>query len=212
MKTLFEKLSALQTPNRVLGTWRLESRYGDFAYFVENYKKLAWNKNTLMHFNQRFVEHCSVLLEVGPDTIERWMSDPECVKFRDAAMVSHSLDDSHLQEKRMLADLLRMVVESIDVKLQIQMPGEMIAWHLDTKKERLFSASNDQSCIHRYALFLDDQKPGQVWQINDDYVKWCKGDILHWDHTTAPHGTANFGFDARPIMVITGMCTKINLG
>jgi len=211
MKTLFEKLSELQIPDGTLGAWEIKSRQEDFSFFVENYKTFTWNQNAVMHFNQRFVEHCSALLDVGPDTIQRWMSDAECTKLRDAAMINHSLDDSHLEEKHMLSELLALQVSSIDVKLQIQMPGEMIAWHLDTKKERLFSAADDRSSIHRYALFLDDQKPGQVWQINNDYVKWSKGDVLYWNHTTAPHGTANFGFYARPIMVITGVSTKTDL-
>ena len=60
----------------------------------------------------------------------------------------------------------------------------------------------------RYLIFLEDWKPGQWWQFNDEtYTKWKAGTVLHFDFNK-PHGSANASGFPRTIMQISHKLMK----
>jgi hypothetical protein len=101
-----------------------------------------------------------------------------------------------------------------NIKYDVQMPGQMFYWHLDNfggilKQQRndykSFAACDyDQRKIMRLIVFLDDQKPGQVWKKGNSYITWKRGDCMTWPWRDIPHGTANFSHHTRPTLNVTG--------
>lgn len=108
-----------------------------------------------------------------------------------------------------------------NIKFDVQKPGQMFYWHLDNfggilKEQRqdyktFAPCDSDQRLIMRVIVFLEDQKPGQVWQQGNCYLKWKRGDCITWPWRDIPHGTANFSHCDRPTLNVTGRVTDKTL-
>jgi hypothetical protein len=85
-------------------------------------------------------------------------------------------------------------------------PGKILPYHVDTYKRYIehFDIINT-SVIHRAIVFLEDWKPGHVFEI-DGYpiVNYRAGTFVMWQYDT-PHLAANIGPHDRYTLQITGI-------
>lgn len=71
-----------------------------------------------------------------------------------------------------------------------------------SKYSNLFQIT-DKSSIYRAIIFLEDWKPGHVFEIdNDPITNWRAGDCISWQYDT-PHMAANLGLEPRYTAQIT---------
>ena len=110
------------------------------------------------------------------------------------------------------------IVNSLKMKntrtnLHIQNPGQMHMMHMDVnygggKAYNHLSRDEQKDKVVRIFIMLADWYPGQVITIgNVDYTKWKKGDCAYFNWFDIPHGTANFGHHARPLLFVSGETT-----
>jgi hypothetical protein len=116
------------------------------------------------------------------------------------------LPDGNDQVIDLIAEVLSIKKDQIDIRLQIQNPGFMLPMHLDSPKHYVWNLPKEKEfLVEKYAVFLEDQQPGQTWLMNDSYLTWVRGDVVKFEQSTIPHGTANFGYVPRPLLVVTGL-------
>ena len=113
-----------------------------------------------------------------------------------------------------IEDLVRKIIsvklnfskKDLVLNVWAQEPGQMAPLHYDKLKHRDFNMhEEEEKYIKRMIVFLDDQKPGQIFYLGGQTVNWKAGDVLEWDQTAYDHGSANFGYHSRPILLITGV-------
>jgi len=104
------------------------------------------------------------------------------------------------------ADICNLKLNTIRVYIQIQRPGMITPLHVDINKQSFWSEKKLPTT--RYLMFLDDIKLGQAFQVNSTFLQWKKGDLYHIPEDQVAHGGANFGFEDRPIVQITGEVNK----
>jgi hypothetical protein len=119
-----------------------------------------------------------------------------------------------------IAELFHLDIPTVS-RVDIQYPGQMFYYHLDNfgalmkgqrgNYERFADCDYDQRKMLRLIVFLDDQKPGHIWQQGNMLLRWKKGDCFTWPWRDIPHGTANFGHEPRPTLNITGAVTDRTL-
>lgn len=92
----------------------------------------------------------------------------------------------------------------VDTKgaFHIQYPGEMLNLHIDKHAEL-----GDPEKVVRFIIFLEDWKPGQVFMMGNEFLRWRKGDIYWFDWLNIPHATANCGWEPRASITWTGTMT-----
>lgn len=85
-------------------------------------------------------------------------------------------------------------------------PGKILPYHKDTFN-RYINHYNivDPKMIHRAVIFLEDWKPGHIFEI-DGYpiTKYRAGTYVLWKYDT-PHMAANIGFHNRYTLQLTGI-------
>ena len=97
--------------------------------------------------------------------------------------------------------------------LHIQNPGQMHMMHVDMnygegKAYTHLTREEQKQKVVRIFVMLDDWNPGQVVTLgNIDYTRWKKGDCVYFSWFDVPHGTANYGHHARPLLFISGETT-----
>ena len=92
--------------------------------------------------------------------------------------------------------------------LNVQKPGQYFALHIDRVRWNEFNQEveslNHPSKHVRYIVFFDDWQYGQVFQMGENFIKWKSGDVFTWNPRDVPHGSANFGYHDRFVLVVTG--------
>lgn len=80
----------------------------------------------------------------------------------------------------------------------------ILPYHRDTYEyyKKVFNIS-DTSNIWRSIIFLEDWKPGHIFEIEDTPItKWKAGDYVLWQYDS-PHMAANLGLEPRYTVQIT---------
>lgn len=152
--------------------------------------------------------------DIDKSTLEQWIYDPVYESMLERP--SHETVYFHESEdfNRVLDNFCRsMCIKDYAVKglssvrLHVQHPGQMFPLHFDRPQHHDFQQSvdtlNQESCHRRYFLFLDDQSPGQVFQLDHAYLTWRAGDVFLYDPKDDMHGSANFGYWPRFLILIT---------
>ena len=92
--------------------------------------------------------------------------------------------------------------------VHLQLPGNMHPFHMDYPTMTEMTHDEKMNTVRRCWVMLDDWHPGQVIQMgNYIWTKWKRGDVAYFDWQNLPHGTANFGHHARPIISAVGITT-----
>lgn len=153
--------------------------------------------------------------EIDHTTLDQWIYDPDFKELLDRQ--SHEVvyfHESHDREQivRTFCEAMRITYADLkdglgSVKLHVQHPGQMFALHFDRPQHKEFEHRqadlNHRPAHTRFLLFMQDQVPGQVFQMDHDFISWQKGDVFSWDARNTMHGSCNFGFWPRFMMMFT---------
>lgn len=204
MKELFEHQCQLLKGN--YGQWSQRNCKDQLTWVLDNWSKAKWGPDHPMVYNKENIVKNAQAYGIDTDTVDRWVNNPSMNQLRNVVFTANKLlpDNSELVD--IITNLLEIKKENVDIRLQIQNPGFMLPMHLDSPKHYIWGLPKEKEIlVEKYAIFLEDQSPGQVWLMNDTYLKWSQGDVVKFEQSTIPHGTANFGYTPRPILVVTGL-------
>jgi hypothetical protein len=104
-----------------------------------------------------------------------------------------------------LARELPVEEEGMKIQLHLQRPGQFHALHIDyvrTKVNGTDDISVDPNHT-KFLIFFDDWQEGQAFQINQDFIKWKSCDTLTYNIRDSQHGSANFGYSDRFLLLVT---------
>lgn len=123
------------------------------------------------------------IISKGSGEIWNKKTPPEDYDFN--VIVSPLLDDFAVP----FLDYFEM--NSAWVKTIHQSPGEMYIMHRDVGYKG-----------NRHYIFLQDQMPGQFFNLSGKDIKWKKGDVYSWDDTVY-HCSANAGLHSKISLTIS---------
>jgi hypothetical protein len=153
--------------------------------------------------------------EIGREILENWVYDPRFDLLLDRP--SHEVVYFHEQSDRdmllskfcesMLIDRVKLKPGMGSVKLHVQHPGQIFPLHFDRPQHSDFGEkvhTIDSRPTHtRFLVFMEDQRPGQAFQMDSDYITWKQGDVFTWDARNTMHGSSNLGFWPRFMLMFT---------
>ena len=192
--------------NNAPGSWTISSCYDKLNFLFESLSELEWEEPKKLLYSENNIRRTAAHLNLPYETVQTWMDDPEfeCYKDHVVEFRRPKSNEVFLAVKNFISDFLKL--RDPVIFLQDLKPGGITPWHIDGKKHLEYNLKEEEEhLVERHIIFLEDQKPGQIWQINDDFIKWKIGDILTWSQSTAPHGTANIGYHSRPVLMVTGV-------
>lgn len=205
MKELFEH--QCRSLNGQYGKWSQTNRSKELCWILDNWQSVSWGDDHPMVYNRENVVKNAHAYGLDATTVDQWINDPQFDQLRNVVFtVNKLLPDGNDQVIDLLAKVLNIKKDHIDIRLQIQNPGFMLPMHVDSPKHYVWNLPKEKEfLVEKYAVFLEDQQPGQTWLMNDSYLTWVRGDVVKFEQSTIPHGTANFGYVPRPILVVTGL-------
>jgi len=147
--------------------------------------------------------------EIDEKKVQEWVDDPVFDNLIKVAGKQLVLD---IENNKFRQKIVQCVVkyfpidwDKADVTLYAQMPGQMFPLHYDAFKSNLFAGVHDKEHkVKRWLIMLEDQKPGQSFQMGDRFMHWKQGDVIAWKNVELPHGSGNFGYWPRLTLRITG--------
>lgn len=107
------------------------------------------------------------------------------------------------------AKIFNLRPETVFLGIQLQHPGQYIMFHIDRPKYNDYGLSytdvHQEPPYRKILIFCDDWQDGQCFQMGKEFIKWKAGDVFTWHPRDVPHGTANFGFESRWILRVSGI-------
>ena len=149
--------------------------------------------------------------ELSESTLTDWIMDPAYTRFFDVVSKHDTVSDIPEPVKKTFIKHVKDFfpvdwTQHVHIKITIQQPGHMFPLHYDRIKNDKFSLdSGEEGQLKRWLIMLEDQQPGQAFFMNTEYLHWKAGDVVSWDHLSVPHGSANFGYHPRPMLLLTGI-------
>ena len=98
-------------------------------------------------------------------------------------------------------------LEHVGVSYYEMAPGDNLPYHSDTYKKyiNLFNLESRKKHIWRYIFFVEDRKPGHIFEIDGQALSnWKAGDWVCWRYDV-PHLAANLGNENRYTIQLTGV-------
>jgi hypothetical protein len=115
-----------------------------------------------------------------------------------------------------MAEMLGIEVHQL--RINIQLLGQVTPMHIDQQMRyarpqwrRIWKdggGDKDPLVLRRVLVMLNDWVPGHSWLMgNNTYDQYHAGEAIVYDWCNMPHGTANFSYDPRFTLQITGFVT-----
>lgn len=150
--------------------------------------------------------------DVGIDstTLDQWIHD----KDFDELLLRNSHVEVDLPaaiQATLITDFLKSLqinqetLHSYRARLHVQMPGHVFPLHLDRARHHennKKAALNAESSNLRFLIFVDDQQPGQMFQMDLVSLNWKQGDVYTWNPRDTMHASANAGYWPRKLLLI----------
>lgn len=189
-----------------------------FQWIKDQYR--SQNPNLIRKTFKAFAEDSSIDLAAAhapaldKQQIREWFRDPEFHLLMDQPSVEQILF-SHQPD---FDFILKSFVESMgfsgvttqgimSVRINLQHPGHIFPLHLDRPRhvdyDNVVEHIGQTPSHRRFLIFMDDWQPGQVFQMDHDFIKWQSGDVYTWDVRNTMHGSANFGYEPRWMLMYT---------
>jgi hypothetical protein len=206
MKKLFDFAVTQHSKDSIIGNWSIINRWAEIENILDKIKNANWSHDQDVYYNKTMSDNLERQYGLSQEEVSELFDDPIYNIYQQVTFKANLLDRSEIELYDFFARFTGFSKHNLRVRYQIQPPGKMVPIHTDFRKAYYYDLPPEEEFrVGRYLIFLEDQQPGQVFQVNDDFIKWKKGDVLTWNHPAiVPHGTANFGFHPRPIVVITG--------
>lgn len=150
-------------------------------------------------------------LGLSEDQLTNWIMDPAYTKFFDVVSEHDTVTNIPDPVKKTFFKQVKNFFpvdwdQYVHIKITVQQPGNMFPLHYDRIKNDVFNLSaGEEDRLKRWLIMLEDQQPGQAFFMNTEYLSWRAGDVISWDHLSVPHGSANFGYHPRPMLLLTGV-------
>lgn len=145
-----------------------------------------------------------------------WIHDPRYKHLMDHAgidKINQFSDDVAERVRSIMAQRLDLVQEDIEFYCHNEGPGMIFPLHFDRHRWGRFTVTESNQAYdpnyNLYLIFFDDWKPGQCFQMGDQFIRWKAGDVYSWNHVNTPHGSCNFGFEDRYTLLVNGKSLKI---
>jgi len=157
-----------------------------------------------------FIKVCyNNLTEIDEKKLQEWLDDPEFDNLMKVAgkQLRLEIESKHIKKKiiQCVSKYFQIDWDKADITLYVQMPGQMFPLHYDAFKSNVFTGTHDKEYkVKRWLIMLEDQKPGQSFQMGDRFINWAQGDVIAWKNVELPHGSGNFGYWPRFTLRITG--------
>lgn len=147
-------------------------------------------------------------LEISTDTLDQWINDPEYKTLLNESGQITIIENMPVFIRNMFIKNVREKIkvnwDTAKIEITVQQPGQMFPLHYDRLKSQDFGVGYDEeNSIQRWLIMLYDQKPGQTFLMNNQYVNWQAGDVITWSHTQHAHGSSNFGYYPRYNLKLT---------
>jgi hypothetical protein len=161
--------------------------------------------------SSKFLQNLSRDYLMPIEQVNDMFCDPEYGPLsQNAAIDSFVLDDP---EYRQIERKIRVLMcgefgldrDTMQFQIHIQKPGQYFPLHIDYVRTNL-NGSPDITMDPKHTKFLiffDDWEEGQVFQINRDFLKWRSCDMINYNIRDCQHGSANFGYYDRYLMLVT---------
>ena len=209
MRKIYEFMHSRQIGLDTVSQWSINNRSTEVDKIHDLIDTSPWTTEMAVQYNQEFVDNTVQHHGIDADTVVQWLNDPEFECYRNLTFSARVLSSDPSPLRTLIRDMFGFDDHKLRIRYQNQRPGKMVPLHLDGYKHLYYGLPPEQEhLVRRYVIFLEDQRPGQVWLVNDDFVHWHRGDVLTWSHCITPHGTANFGYNDRPILVVTGFLKR----
>ena len=188
----------------------------DFQKIIKYYEKAVDNDSPELIVGSKLVggtDYADLIMKKYNDqliteNIHEWCSDPEFRMLLDQPSIDF------LDLKPLFPDFCQALCENLGadisysrLRLQVQRPGYISPLHIDARKSLkdndgvLFKA--EQTPDHnRWIIFMEDWKPGQIFLMGNDFIKWNEGDVMSWQTRDVPHALANIGYWNRYILLL----------
>jgi hypothetical protein len=187
-----------------------------FEYIKDIYETTQVTRHVSSNFSQKngYIDTLTIP-NLDQSTLEQWIYDPE---FDDLLnLPSHETVYFHQeQDYNTLVDTFAQAmgfenfVKKKDlgaVKLHVQHPGQVFPLHFDRPQYKDFGMDIEnlkQPPVHqRFLVFMEDIRPGQLFQMDHVTLSWKAGDVFTWDARNTMHGSANVGYWKRWMMMYT---------
>jgi hypothetical protein len=204
MKKLFD--FQYQQLNGKFGKWSQRNFKTQLQWVIDHWQQAVWGPDHQMVYNHENMIKNAHAYGLLPDTVAEWINDEEFSQYQKLVFCINKLMPENQMMINIIASVLELESDKIDIRLQMQPPGGMLPMHLDSPKYHQWNLPSDKEIfIEKYAIFLEDQSLGQTWLMNTDYLSWQQGDVVKFEQSTIPHGTANFGYRPRPIITVVGL-------
>lgn len=226
MKKWFEyQLINQRDPNYVLGSaTAAKTNVLQHMRLVFDYVKAIYNQPRVTRRAMTAFDHDSGYVDclrsnvpdIDPAVLESWIYDDdyrdllnrpnyELVEFNDPSDINLILTE--FCRAMEIGNGIDQAKPHGAVKMHVQHPGQMFPLHLDRPQHNDFQvnvSSLQQTPSHqRYLIFIEDQKPGQLFQMDYDLLHWRAGDVFTWNARNTMHGSANVGYWSRFMLMIT---------
>lgn len=215
---MFKLFNHMQkTHGRILNeTVELTTNLGKELVFLKKYAYDCLNNESNLTIvdifnynieNSKWVENISTTYDLPKNQVVEWLNEKKYQRLLKTTMTCIKMPNT-IEDiiKKIISVKLNFSKKDLCLEIWAQEPGQMAPLHYDRPKHRFFNVQEEEEkYIKRMIVFLDDQKPGQIFYLGDQTINWKSGDVLEWDQTAYAHGSANFGYHSRPILLITGV-------
>lgn len=140
-----------------------------------------------------------------------WVHDPKYQLLMDRSGIEkiNQFDDATRKKMiHVLAAGLNLKPETINFYVHNERPGEVFPMHFDRNKWNHFSLDGNTDYDPNYGLyiiFFDDWQHGHAFQMGTKFLTWKSGDVFSWSHRDTPHGSSNFGYEDRTVLLVNGV-------
>jgi len=171
---------------------------------LKNYRHTTYYRN--FYEDDNFPGRAGADLGLTEEQVRSWLFDDAEHSHMARKNGMNYIEIPAAHKDQLKAEFVRLLAadpDTIECVVNLQLPGQFFAMHVDRLKYSDNNTTKDQHQqppYRRMLLFVDDWQHGQAFQIGDNFIKWRAGDVFDWDPDNVYHGSSNFGFHERYVI------------